>query len=812
MNYLNGKMGFYLQFITLFLCFTLAFAVGKISPEMEKILSKIPPGSEITVLVKPAFEVEIYALNSELERAKITRAERHCRLIKELKRKSAAAQAGLLAELEKTRAAGLVKEYKPFWIVNLVVVKATAQAIRKLAVIKEVSEILENKKVRPRTAEKKRVTAWSSPRFASTSNEFNWGLRSINAHRLWERGITGRGVLVAVIDFGIDGSHPGLKDKWRGANGASAEESFKGWFDSNGFPIDITPHGPDEPEQSHGTGTLGQLVGQDGADTVGVAPDAQWIAVSISANTLGDTSEVMHFLMLLEWLADPDSDPETVNDMPDILSISLYMVEGCPCNSPYDEAFSNLKALGVTPIFAAGNVGSEGSFTVIAPGTRPEFFAVGAVDRYDVVADFSSRGPSSCDKNIIKPDVVAPGVKTLSLRPLCYGEGYQEFGGTSGAAPLTAGVAALLKQYDPELTPDEIYNVLRKSAKDLGKPGPDNDYGWGLVNAEAALSMVEPPISPNFTFTGTEVNAGEDDLIYPGEKASVVLRLANIGAEAKAVTATLSSLNPDVTVTSAHASFGDLGTFEKAYNSEEPFIVEFSPQLPYSVKRTFFSLSVTSGDFSCTLPLALNVMHEEPVEPPKKGIAVHNAGKAALSLTNYGVIGRDNEQGGGFQYPYVDNTTPDHLYRGSLLIAAGLALVSDATFNESTSGYSLKFDSDFSPIPGGDIQITAPGSFADLEVTGIFSDNEAADPLGVRIYQRSYAWSAEADDDYVIVQYTLRIPYGSESLVGVYVAQHLDWDVGGGEDSGEDDLVGFDSGLRLAYMYDNVSNVYVGHA
>ncbi|HUU29561.1 MAG TPA: S8 family serine peptidase, partial [archaeon] len=799
---------FYIQLPFLLLLYSMAFA-GKLSPVMEQVLSQAPPDSEITVLARPALEVEIYALKRELESIRASRAERHRRVMTGLKRRSAAAQAGLLSELEAERTAGRVREYKPFWITNLVAVTASVQAVRKLASSKEVGEILENKAIQFLCEKKRKDSANSSsgrmsPETASTFKKFNWSLRQINAHKLWEKGLTGKGVLVANIDTGVDCNHPALKDKWRGANGALASEC---WFDAVGdrsIPMEMNILGMDSTR--HGTGTMSQIVGQDGADTIGVAPDAQWIAAGFLS---GGNDKKAAVLESFEWMADPDGDPETIDDVPDILNNSwaVYPLEACP--TIYDEAINNLKALGVTPVFAAGNEGEEGSMSLVGPASNPKFFAVGATDKNNVVAKWSSKGPSPCDRQIIKPDVVAPGVDLLTAQPLHSGGGYIVASGTSGAAPLVAGIAALLKQYNPELTPDEITEAIRNSATDLGPSGPDNEYGWGLVNAEAALSLVEPAESPHFTITKIEVIPDFEDLVYPGEKARVILRLVNLGAEAGAVTAELSSKSPDVMVESAAASFGNLTTGSESSNSWAPFVLSFSPQMPENVTRTF-NLQVFAGSLARMLSFSLKIGQEQ--EPPKKGYTTNAIGKAALSLTNYGVIGTGSAEGGGFKYPYAGAASPDHLYLGALLLATGPTTLSDADFNETTRGIFVGFDRDFSPVHGGNLKVQSPGSFADLEVTGIFSDNEAADPLGVRIYQRSYAWSAEADDDYVIVQYALRIPYGSESLAGVYVAQHLDWDVGGGEDSGEDDLVGFDSGLRLAYMYDNVSNVYVGHA
>ncbi|MBN2288945.1 MAG: dockerin type I repeat-containing protein, partial [Candidatus Glassbacteria bacterium] len=298
------------------------------------------------------------------------------------------------------------------------------------------------------------------------------------------------------------------------------------------------------------------------------------------------------------------------------------------------------------------------------------------------------------------------------------------------------------------------------------------------------------------------------DLITPGEQARVVVSLTAMGAAASSVSATVSSASPDVSVVSGTASFGNIAAGGEASNAANPFVLSFSRQMPEGIARAF-SLQITGGGITRTVSFTLAVGTES--EQPVKGVAGHTVGKARLSLTNYGVIGTDGEDGGGFLYPYTGASTPDQLYQGALLIASGPLNVSDATYNEQTSGYTLEFDQDFTSVKGGNIRVLEPGVYSDQEITGAYADSRAARPLGVEVYQTSYAWSSASDDDYVIVEYTLAGPADRE-VNGVYLAQHLDWDVGQWSGSGEDDMVGYESGLRLAYMYDNGSNACVGHA
>jgi subtilisin family serine protease len=774
-----------------------------LEPTLELIIQQAPTDSLLTVLVRPALEVEISAVESDLLRRRASRAERYRRIIRALRTKSETAQGSLRAFLQSERRAGRIVKFRAYWIANLVAVTATPQAIRAIASRSGVAGVLENKTIRLQTDKKKAGPGLSSesdiPGLASNGNYFNWALERLRVRQLWQRGLTGRGILVGIIDSGVDGTHPALDEKWRGANGATATES---WFDV----INVMPTPYDDliagDLSTHGTRAMGCLLGQDGADTVGVAPDAQWIAAK-AFDSNGKTG-MDKIITSFEWMADPDGDLNTVDDVPDILNLSWADDASSGCLEIYWEPINNLKALGVTAIIATGN--KEKSPKVGSPANKPEFFAVGSVDSLNRLSFFSAVGPSICDNKSIKPDVVAPGEQFFSTVGSANGGGYGSVRGTSFSAPLVAGIAALLKQHNPELLPDEILNALRNSATDLGDAGPDTLYGWGLVNADSALSMVNPPSRPALAIYNSTFDAGSDGLISPGEEISVTLSVINNGTSASAVSGSLSSNSPDVSVTSSQANFGNIMTGGVASNAT-PFVLSFSAQVPSDSIRTF-NVRFTAGVFSDTVSFALNVGGVP--EPPVNGVALHDIGKAGLTISNYGLIGKEGTDGGGFVYPREGLFPPDHLFHGALLLATSAEKVSDASYDETPfpSIHDLDFNYDFTVIQGGNIKVIQPGESADQEITGAFEDSKADIPLEIRVYQRSYAWGDSQNDDFVIVEYTINGP-GDKNLDEIFVAQHMDWDVGGSSDK---DMVGFAGDRFLAYMFDSQSSYYLGHA
>ena len=315
--------------------------------------------------------------------------------------------------------------------------------------------------------------------------EIEWGVSRIKAPQVWQAfGIDGTGIVVASLDSGVDYFHPDLQTRYRGYRGANVPALHQGnWYDAIGdgalYPVD---------SNKHGTHTMGTLVGEDG---IGVAPGATWIAVRAFDSSGTALESWLHdaFQWLLAPASDPALAPHIVNNSwgNDIGSITIF-----------EEDVQHLLAAGIMPVFAAGNAGPNPS-TVGSPGSFDISLAVGATDSDDEIANFSSRGPSPWSK--IKPEVSAPGVTILSTLP---GGSYGTLSGTSMAAPHVAGTVALMLQANSVLTSQEIIEILTKTATSLVETTPNNDYGWGLVDAYAAIALILNAGTINGTVTDQE--------------------------------------------------------------------------------------------------------------------------------------------------------------------------------------------------------------------------------------------------------------------------------------------------------------------
>lgn len=328
------------------------------------------------------------------------------------------------------------------------------------------------------------------------------GIREVNAPAAWRAGLTGAGVGVAVLDSGV-AAHPDLA----GRIIASVDLTGSDWRVS---PLPLGDPG------GHGTHVAGLIAG-DGARSrgayTGVAPGADIISVRvIDANGSASLSTVLHGL---QWV---------------LANRAAYHIKvanmsfGARAQTSYQadllaSATEMLSFAGIVPVVAAGNRGS-GSSTITTPGTDPFALTVGALDDRgtpgtldDTIPSWSSRGPTAFDA-ILKPDVVAPGRRMVSLRAAgstldrsyparrvtaagAESPQYFTLSGTSMAAPIVAGAVALLLQRYPDISPRQVMAQLRATARPLLGVSPF-DQGAGLVDALAAATtpLVVAPPSP----------------------------------------------------------------------------------------------------------------------------------------------------------------------------------------------------------------------------------------------------------------------------------------------------------------------------
>ncbi|MQM26927.1 S8 family serine peptidase [Glycomyces albidus] len=387
-------------------------------------------------------------------------------------------------------------DFETFWGASTIKVQADEELLADLVALDSVEQVVaapEYDMIEPiAPGGKEEASGGFQTWDAVQSAAAEWGVADVGAPEVWEDGFTGEGIVVANIDTGVQFDHPALEDSYRGSNGDGTYT-----HDYNFYDIQDVCEG-DAPcdDDGHGTHTMGTMVGNDG---IGVAPDAEWIAVN------GCCPSIETLILAGQWIAAP-TDAEGRN--PDPLKAPHVVNNSWGTTIPgYDPIYAEVvdlwHASGIIPVFAAGNNGSA-CLTMSTPGVYENVIAVGAYDEDHAIADFSSRGHGL--NGTLKPDVSAPGVEVLSSLP---GDEYGTGDGTSMAAPHVAGSIALLMSASPTLEGDyeAVYETITGTAVDTaddqctGDAEANNVYGHGRIDVEDAVD--EAPAGKFGSLSGT---------------------------------------------------------------------------------------------------------------------------------------------------------------------------------------------------------------------------------------------------------------------------------------------------------------------
>lgn len=322
-----------------------------------------------------------------------------------------------------------------------------------------------------------------------------WLSRVIEAH---DRGLTGKGVLIGMLDSGFQLDH-------RAFAGLRLVAQYDFIFNDPDPSWD--PETDPSGQASHGTACLSVIGGYDPGHLVGIAPEASF-ALGKSEFTGAETqSEEDDWVAGIEWLEMLGAD---------VVSSSLgyrdwYRNADLNGETPLvSRAAQRAAELGMVVVVSAGNAGPKLT-TLGAPADARDVIAVAAADSTGSITRFSSRGPTADGR--IKPDVAAMGRKVVCVSPMTF-DRYARWNGTSLACPIVAGIAALVIEAHPDWSPDRVREALRMTASKAFMP--DDSTGYGLVDCIGAIDY--PSI------------AGRFKAIPSGRKAQVLL-LSRTGGE-----------------------------------------------------------------------------------------------------------------------------------------------------------------------------------------------------------------------------------------------------------------------------------------
>ncbi|HXV76737.1 MAG TPA: S8 family serine peptidase, partial [Candidatus Polarisedimenticolaceae bacterium] len=451
----------------------------------------------------------------------------------------------------------------------------------------------------------------------------------------------GAGVIVAVIDTGVDRTHPDLADHiWTNPGevpGNGIDDDGNGYVDDTwgwDFCFDSPP-----VAAAHGTQVAGQVAGDGTGGTVtGMAPDAELMSLGIDCDTPSRAWEASDYAIAHGAHVITQSYSWWWTDQPNY--------EGFRRQTDVE------LAAGVIHANSAGNNGSSQATYPIpynvstpancpAPWVHPDqtlaggissVLAVGDVNwSTDVIAASSSIGPSAwediqantdpafphtnppeyrdypyengAEMGLIKPDLSAYGTGTLST---CPGPFYCQFSGTSSATPHVSGTIALMLEANPEATPEELAQALMTTAQHRGSPGKNNVYGAGLLQAFPAVLAVESGVVYSAHAIDDASTGNGDGMFDPGEQVVMQITVeSRTDAAIEGLEGILSSTTPGVTIHDHRATYPDLAargtatSFAPHYSlSVDPgacaTVIAFDLELRYagSVRRSTFELRV----------------------------------------------------------------------------------------------------------------------------------------------------------------------------------------------------------------------------
>jgi len=587
---------------------------GSLTPDLKEAILSADPGDLLPVVVLmeefPARDERLAAVrgfNREDRRAHVVSA------MQDLAGRSQKQVRTLLAaEPQESR------NVRVLWGINGVALDATPRVLDLLAALPEVRWILHDSRTgRPATGMGATGPTGGDASGPNPEAAVRGEVIAMGARQVWdELGYTGAGVIVAVLDSGIDRDHPDLADHiWTNLgelpdNGL--DDDGNGYIDDT-WGWDLCQDDNTPTVGSHGTQVAGQVAGDGTNGTVtGMAPDVELMSLDIGCSP-EDT---------LAWEAEA-SDYAIANGA-HIISMSYAWLWTDP---PYYTAWRRQSdtelAAGVIRVNAGGNEGGDFTspvpYNIVAPANcpppwlHPDQTLVGGVSSTiavgnisygtDLIMSHSSRGPSAWEDitihtnpnypfpiapeymdypyedgvhmGLLKPDISAYGNGTYST---CPGNSYCQFSGTSSATPHVSGVLALMLQSNPEATPAELTEAILTSAEHRGDPGKNNVYGVGLVQAYEAVTAIESGVLYD-SHTIDDTAEGNGDLAFdPGERVVMPITVqSRTDVPVEGLEAILSTTTPGVTIHNRHATYSTVPARGIAISSAPHYSLTVAP-------------------------------------------------------------------------------------------------------------------------------------------------------------------------------------------------------------------------------------------
>lgn len=565
-----------------------------------------------------------------------------------------------------------------------------------------------------------------------------WHLPIIRAFDAWDSSTGDASVTVAILDTGTDIDHPDLQPQLQSSvdpvNGIDDDQN--GYIDdAAGWDFIDNDNIPEATINDHGIHVAGisSAVVNNTEGIAGVGYGCKYFAVRV-----GEDRAITRGYDGIVYAADRGAD--VINCSWGSYTYSEF------AQDVVDYATFNQGALVVG---AAGNDAREAPYY---PAAYDHVLSVGSTDPDDGKSSFSNYG--------YWLDILAPGNGIYSTS---YEGGYVFKSGTSMAAPVLAGAAALVKSRYPQLTPMQLIERLKATAINIdGQPDNltiPNKLGSGRLDLAAAVTgfITDPAVVvEDMMFTDNN-----DDAFIAGDTVEIGARFTNYLNASGSLTATLSSLSPHVTIIDDQFSIGTLATLEQNSNYTSPFSLAILPGAPVN-EQVALQITITDGTYQTDHFFQVNVNVDY------LNLIVNDAITTVTSAGNVGYNVRDTDQGIGFVYQEGASL----LYEAGLMVGArvnGTPIVVDNVRNSTSTN-----DRDFVSIQN---VVEVASNFAAQEIVGSFGDaGSATDSLGLEVLQRAWAFSDSGHTDYAVFEYRV-VNVQSSTRSDVYIGMLADWDI-----------------------------------
>ncbi|WP_224997612.1 S8/S53 family peptidase [Cesiribacter sp. SM1] len=597
-------------------------------------------------------------------------------------------------------------------------------------------------------------------------------LDMIKAPEAWALSTGSEKLVIAILDSGVDLEHPDLaeniylneNDPLDGIDNDNDGfiDNYQGW-DFAGADY-LTLIGDNNPSTnlsnaSHGTKVAGcaSAVTNNGVGVAGVAFNARLMVLKHTADNDKRYNGTGYLLNLLQGVF------YAATHGADIINASY----GSTSYSQIEQDLYKLAALeyGVLVVAASGNNNSE---IPMYPASYEHVLSVGASTGKDTKASFSNYGQQL--------DLTAPGDGVFTTK---IGGGYEATSGTSFAAPLVAGAAALLKAKYPDFTGVQLGALLRISADTSFNTTLSDKHrdkmGRGRLNIATALTANSPSVMGwGFTLADPDENWDET-----ARQASLSGNFQNLLWPAKGLQVKLVSLNNLITVEEPAQALGDVEMLEEISTENSPFIINISEELPSNTKA-HFRLDYTADGYKDHQYFTVLI------NPTFIDVHENLLATTLASDGRVGYVDASREFGQGFMYDGVNM-----LYEMGIIMAT-----SNANVLSNVRSVNSFIDEDFRQT--SKIKKQAPGALADVEVLGSFNGSgDTLSDLDLEVEFSAFVWRDSPDEKSVIVEYIVRNK-GQADLEDYYLGLYADWDIN--TDSFKD-KADWDSLTNTGYVY-----------